>query len=106
MFPVNRPFAQYYKQGAEITAGASRQRDFGILRKTANPALAMEFTDLGWAAILRCYADHRAWTAEDRKIGCAAQGNWRFEDDSCMRSSVVLAGFGKGADPVVGFRIS
>ena len=106
MLLVNRPRAQYHEKSAEIAAGAFRQRDFGIVGKTASRALAVEFADLSWAAILRSYTDHTSRTAEDRKTLRAAQRDRRMEDDPCMRSSVVLAGFGKGANHIVGLRAS
>src|SRR5271166_1849984 len=106
MLLVNRPRAQYHEKSAEIAAGAFRQRDFGIVRKAASRALAVEFADLSWTAILRSYSDHTSRTAEDRKILRATQPNWRFEDDPCMRRSVVPADFGKGANPFVGLRAS
>src|SRR5208282_3983874 len=106
MLLVDRPRAQYHEKSAEIAAGAFRQRDFGIVRKTASRALAMEFADLSWTAIPRSYTDHTSRTAEDRKILRATQRYRRVEDDPCMRSSVVRADFGKGANPFVGLRAS
>jgi len=106
MLLVNRPRAQYHEKSAEIAAGAFHQRDFSIVRKTASHALAAEFADLSWTAVLRSYTDHTSRTAEDRKTLRAAQRDWRFEDDPCMRSYVVLADFGKGANPFASLRAS
>jgi hypothetical protein len=88
------------------TAEEFATEPFGSIRKAADPALAVEFMDDCWTAILSGYTDHTARTAEDGKILGATQRDWRFENDSCMRESVLLAGFGEGANSCVGFRVS